>query len=207
MGERFGTLFRGVKHYGQETKRCCTAAFSGAWGPKSFRNSQRNWRRSCYSARQINRVFWAQEEYSFWKTSLSSGSTRVDWKHGFVRDAFTEPCKVLRVWQCIWNDSRPCRCLINVPRTLFAVDCYEKLTLHWMDFYRSLDQSKRLSYMLLKWRRRLISPGRSKRFVVGLKDKIKWEKQGKFAVASTKKCEEFYCRFGGKCQCNGQRYL
>ena len=25
--------------------------------------------------------------------------------------------------------------------------------------------------------------------------------------ASTKECEEFYCRFGGKCQCTGQRYL
>ena len=30
MGERFGILFRGVKHFGQEIKTCCTAAFSGA---------------------------------------------------------------------------------------------------------------------------------------------------------------------------------
>ena len=63
--------------------------------------------------------------------------------------------------------------MINVPRTVFAEDCYEKLTSHWMGFYRSLDQSKHLIYMLLKWRKRLIRPGRSTRFVVGLKDQMR----------------------------------
>ena len=40
--------------------------------------------------------------------------------------------------------------------------------LHWMGFYRSLDQSKHLTYMLCRQR-----PGRSTRFVVGLKDQMR----------------------------------
>ena len=63
--------------------------------------------------------------------------------------------------------------MINVPLTVFTVDCFEKLTSHWMGFYRSLGQSKHLIYMLLKWRKHLIRPGRSTRFVVGLKRQMR----------------------------------
>ena len=60
--------------------------------------------------------------------------------------------------------------LINVLRAVFAIDCYEKFTSHWMGFCRSFDQSKRLTFMVLKWRQRLARQGSSTWFLVDFKD-------------------------------------